>query len=73
MNLISRQYGEIEATKISVDLQMHEYRGLFDRINASGRHELSNIIAESSEFCYCYKHYLACQGKSVSDIVVIYN
>lgn len=63
---LNRQYGEIEACKIGVDLQLHEYRALFERINAISIHELANTMKESADFSNCYKYYLSCQGQIVS-------
>ena len=62
-----RQYGEIEACKIGVDLRLHEFRALFERINAISIHELANTMKESVDFSNCYKYYLVCQGQIVSD------
>jgi hypothetical protein len=58
--------GDIEATKVTVDLKLVEFRAFIERINAQGSHELDQLMRESTDFEYCYKHFLACQGKSVS-------
>lgn len=59
-------YGVIEALEISVDMKLIEFRSLFERINAQSLHELDNLMKESTDFEYCYKHFVACQGKAVS-------
>ena len=56
--------GEIEANKIMVDLILHEYRTMFERINGISAHEMSNLMKESEDFRYNYKYFLACQGKT---------
>ena len=58
--------GEIEAMKVSVDLNLVEFRAFIERINAQSMYELDHLMKESTDFEYCYKHFLACQGKSVS-------
>lgn len=47
-------------------MKLIEFRSLFERINAQSLHELDNLMKESTDFEYCYKHFIACQGKSVS-------
>jgi hypothetical protein len=47
-------------------MKLIEFRSLFERINAQSLHELDNLMKESTDFEYCYKHFVACQGKAVS-------
>lgn len=61
-----RYFGQIESLKLCVDLKLIEFRSIFERINAQSMHEIENLMKESTDFEYCYKHFLACQGKSVS-------
>lgn len=52
-------------------MKLIEYRSLFERIHAQSLHEMDNLMKESTDFEYCYKHFVACQGKAVSLIVQI--
>lgn len=65
MSDLYSNFGSIEAGKITIDLEMFEFRSLFERINAQGMKELHTLMQESSDFEYCYKYFVACQGKSV--------
>lgn len=51
-----------------MDLKLIEFRSIFERVNAQSMHEIEHLMRESSDFEYCYKHFLACQGKSVRSI-----
>lgn len=53
-----------------VDLKLIEFRSIFERINAQSMHEIENLMKESTDFEYCYKHFLACQGKSVRSFLI---
>jgi len=57
--------GDVQATKVMVDLMLHEYRVFFERINAVSSHELSNLLRESEDVRLNYKYFLSCQGKVV--------
>ena len=57
--------GEIEAIKVCTDLKLAEYRSFLQRINAQSAYELDHLIRESTDFEYTYKHFIACQAKSV--------
>lgn len=50
---------------MSVDLTLTEFRAFIERINAQSMYELDHLMRESTDFEYAYKHFLACQGKSV--------
>jgi hypothetical protein len=58
--------GDVEAIKVTVDLTLTEYRAFIERINAQSMYEVDHLMRESTDFEYTYKHFLACQGKSVS-------
>lgn len=62
-----RTFGSLDAERISTDMQLIEYRGLFEHINTKGAQEISALARESSDFDYCYKYFVAAQGKMVSD------
>ena len=58
-------FGELEAKKIPLDLVLHEFRSIFDRLNAEGPAVIKNLMKESVEFTSCYNQFFSCQGKAV--------
>lgn len=62
---ICSNFGELDAMKISINLQLYEYRTMFERINAQGINELDNLMKASTQFDYCFKYFLTTQGKLV--------
>ena len=54
--------------KMSIDLQMIEYRSFYERVNTLSLHELENCCKQSKDFDYAFKYYLTNQGKIVRNI-----
>lgn len=59
-------FGDLEGKKLPMDLALHEFRSVFDRLNAEGPKVIKNLMKESTEFSDCYKRFFSCQGKAVS-------
>ena len=50
---------------MNVELRLQEFRSMFERVNTQGLHAIENLMKESTDFEYCYKHFMASQGKMV--------
>jgi len=62
---LHRMFGDLEGKKLPMDLALHEFRSIFDRLNAEGPKVIKNLMKESNEFSDCYKRFFSCQGKAV--------
>lgn len=60
-NLYSKM-GEIEAMKVWAEVQMVEYRAIFERVNASSITALPSLTQTVKSFEASYNTFVACQG-----------
>ena len=60
-----KKTGEIESMKLWTDVQLVEYRSIFEKFNASNIHCLPALLQKCNEFQISYKLFLSCQGKSL--------
>ena len=57
--------GEIQSIKLWTDIQLVEYRSIFEKFNASSIYCLPSLLQNSHESKFAYKLFLQCQGKSL--------
>jgi hypothetical protein len=60
-----KKTGEIESMKLWTDVQLVEYRSIFEKFNASNIYCLPVLLQKCNEFQISYKLFLSCQGKSL--------
>jgi len=60
-----KKTGEIESLKLWADVQLTEYRSIFEKFNSSNIHCLPVLLQKCREFQTSYQLFLSCQGKSL--------
>jgi hypothetical protein len=60
-----RKLGALEALKVFVEVQLGEYRAIFEGIGILSANTFPALMESCSEFKECYKLFLSCQGTIV--------
>lgn len=61
-----RKIGEIEILKVWIDVQLSEYRYMFEKARIVGLDTVPNLLQHAPEFAAALKLFVSCQGRSVS-------
>ena len=56
----------MEVVKVWIEVQLIEYRSIFENFLALGLNTLNHIHSQNPEFHAVYEQFTACQGKTVS-------
>jgi hypothetical protein len=60
-----KKTGEIESIKLWGDIQLTEYRCIYEKFNISNIYCLPILLQKCQEYQYSYQLFLSCQGKSL--------
>jgi len=59
------KFGEIESLKLWVDIQLGQYRAIFERVNAMNITMIPNMLKASNAFEEAYRVFVSSSGRSV--------
>jgi hypothetical protein len=65
LNQMYTKFGEIEGLKLWVDVQIGQYRAIFDRVNSLNINMIPSMVKASDVFEESYEVFLSCSGRSV--------